>query len=190
MSEAGASDPTAGPDSEPIAQFFTGDLPHARTAEDPRNAGSTRETSSPEARGPQPATIKYAGISGDATRAAWAVDQFSLAGPRPPVEAPTTPPARVREAEELVEWGRHRYADEGLRLPEITLVVHPSLQQCGGRVGRSDERTNELVLCRIDRDTVLHELAHAWIDHNLDEADRARFVELRAVDEWNDRSQE
>jgi hypothetical protein len=106
------------------------------------------------------------------------------------VEAPTTPPARVQEAEELLEWGRQRYADEGLQLPEITLVVHPSLQQCGGRVGRYDESTNEFVLCRIDRETVLHELAHAWIDHNLDGADRARFVELRGVDEWNDRSQE
>jgi len=109
---------------------------------------------------------------------------------RQAVEVPTTDPARIQEAEELVDWGRQRYAEEGLQLPEVTLIVHPSLEPCSGRVGRYNERTNELVLCRIDRETVLHELAHAWIDLNLDRADRARFVELRDLDDWNDRSQE
>jgi hypothetical protein len=104
--------------------------------------------------------------------------------------APTASPARVEEAEAVLAWGRDRYAEEGLQLPEITLVVHPSLQQCGGRVGRYDERTNELVLCRIDQETALHELAHAWIDRNLDTDERARFVELRGLPQWNDRTQE
>ena len=68
--------------------------------------------------------------------------------------------------------------------------MHPSLEQCGGRVGRYDERTNELVLCRIDQETALHELAHAWIDRNLDTDQRAQFVQLRDLPQWNDRTQE
>jgi hypothetical protein len=94
--------------------------------------------------------------------------------------------SRLQEAEELLAWGRQRYAEEGLELPEITLVVHTSLQPCNGRVGRYIAETKELVLCRIDRNTVLHELAHAWTGHNLDSAERAHLVELRGTDAWND----
>ncbi|MGI9607589.1 MAG: hypothetical protein ACR2P0_15785 [Acidimicrobiales bacterium] len=105
--------------------------------------------------------------------------------------APTTVSgARQQEADSLFAWGRGQYAAEGLTLPEIQLVVLPSLSECNGRVGRYDERNNELRLCRIDDETMLHELAHAWIDHNMSDADRAAFVELRGVAEWNDRSLE
>lgn len=116
---------------------------------------------------------------------------LSTGGPAPQLaETPPVSAVRVQEAEALLEWGQARYAEEGLQLPDITLVVHPSLRQCAGRVGRYDERTNELVLCRIDEETVLHELAHAWIDENLDADARARFVELRGIAQWNDRTQE
>ena len=104
------------------------------------------------------------------------------------VEA-TVPTARQLEGIGLLEVGRGLYADEGLDLPEIRLVVQDSLQECNGRVGRYDERNNELWLCRIDLDTVLHELAHAWIDHNLGAPGRAEFVALRGLPEWNDRTQ-
>ncbi len=107
-----------------------------------------------------------------------------------PIEASTASAQRVLDAEQLLDWGRGRYAEEGLQLPEITLVVHDSLRQCNGRVGTYLRDTNELVLCQIDSETVLHELAHAWVSHNLDEGDRARFLELRRVDTWNDHDDE
>ena len=33
---------------------------------------------------------------------------------------------------------------------------------------------------------MLHELAHAWANVNLDEEDRGAFMDLRGLDSWND----
>ena len=96
---------------------------------------------------------------------------------------------RLAEARTALSVGQDVYASQGLELPEIHLVVHPSLAECGGRVGRYDERTNELWLCRIDDEAILHELAHAWIDLNVSDSTRAAFVDLRGLDAWNDRTQ-
>jgi len=92
-------------------------------------------------------------------------------------------------AQELIDWGKARYANAGLELPEVTVVIFDSLEQCNGRVGRYDSVTNILWMCQLDGDTMLHELAHAWVDLNLTEADHAEFVALRNVDAWNDRSE-
>lgn len=106
------------------------------------------------------------------------------------VETWTASGERFREAEQLLDWGRGRYTEEGLQLPETTLVVHPSLRPCDGRVGAYHRQTNEVVLCRVDSETVLHELAHAWVAHNLDRSDRARFLDLRGLDRWNNQQDE
>jgi hypothetical protein len=92
-------------------------------------------------------------------------------------------------AQELIDWGGAQYADAGLELPDVTFMIFDSLQQCDGRVGRYDALSNILWMCQLDSDTMLHELAHAWVDLNLTEADHSDFVALRNLDSWNDRSQ-
>lgn len=46
--------------------------------------------------------------------------------------------------------------------------------------------TRTLVMCSLDLNTMLHELAHAWANENLNEAARQQFVSSRGLDSWND----
>jgi hypothetical protein len=50
----------------------------------------------------------------------------------------------------------------------------------GGRVDVCTVLVNEMA-----RRTVLHEMGHVWIDQNVSQADRHRFLELRELRVWN-----
>ena len=74
-------------------------------------------------------------------------------------------------------------------LPTIDLRFHESEAGCNGNVGWTDGFDVELCT-RLQMEAgperiVLHELAHAWCNANLDESDREAFVRFRGSPSWN-----
>jgi hypothetical protein len=98
-----------------------------------------------------------------------------------------TSPALEPADAAVIEWAQARFADAGMELPDVDIVVLNDLRDCGGHIGRYYTGRNLLELCRVDHSSVLHELAHAWTDLNLDDPARRAFVEHRTVVGWNDR---
>jgi hypothetical protein len=86
---------------------------------------------------------------------------------------------------ELVEWATGRFEHAGLDLPQVEYVFHDDLMPCGGRVGLYHASQRLLEMCRLDRPTVLHELAHAWANAHLDDATRRAFMATRGLDVWH-----
>ncbi len=97
---------------------------------------------------------------------------------------------RDGSTEPMLAWALDRFRLAGLELPELDIIVHGSTADCGGHVGYYVTSTNQLHVCRLDKKSVLHELAHAWADHNLTDRDRRAFVQLRGLADWNDHGQD
>lgn len=100
----------------------------------------------------------------------------------------------------LVEWAYSRFTSAGLTPPEITSVtfVDKRADLCDNILGLIADR--QVTLCFLDtvctndscdqwtlvaKATTLHELAHAWIDDNIDAATRDRFLELAGLKAWS-----
>jgi hypothetical protein len=94
-------------------------------------------------------------------------------------------PART----ELVEWAVGRYEAAGLELPSIDLRFHETDAGCHGNVGWTDgfevQLCTRLAMEAGPQRIVLHELAHAWCNANLDDADREAFDRFRDSSSWN-----
>ncbi|HEY7400541.1 MAG TPA: hypothetical protein VH989_06560 [Actinomycetota bacterium] len=129
-----------------------------------------------------------------------AIPAALLGGPRSTFDAAAAAPAvRVgpiilfqadsRVQLDLIRWAVDRYEDAGLRLPQSVLVFHDDEADCRSRRGYFT--TGRVDLCtgtRDDaqvRDTLLHELAHAWTVANLTVAERAAFMQLRGLSSWD-----
>ena len=98
--------------------------------------------------------------------------------------AGATPAQRVMTLEAL---GRFREA--GLGEPTVLIRFHDDVGSCGGRTGHYWNGTVDL--CRIQtselsRRTVLHEVAHAWLDAHVSAGLEERFLRLRQLETWND----
>jgi hypothetical protein len=90
-----------------------------------------------------------------------------------------------------ISWAFERFAAAGLQdLPSLEVHLHPSRDDCKGRLG--SYRAGRIELCTMDssdpyaRKFALHEMAHAWTEANVDQAMEARFMRFRGVDGWND----
>jgi hypothetical protein len=99
--------------------------------------------------------------------------------------------ATPREAR-IVRWTLARYLEAGLSVPPVEIEFHrdPSgCQQLSGLYG-----SFHVDLCVADqtetyaRRTLVHELAHAWADANLDQEERDAFVRLRDLASWNSKA--
>lgn len=108
-----------------------------------------------------------------------AIAVLSLAGD---VRGQVTTP----EQQALVDTAMSRFQIQGLKLPQVEIVFHPSSLSCRGRKGIYRESTKTLEMCSMDQATMLHELAHAWANNNLGTAEMDAFVALRGLDSWND----
>jgi len=94
--------------------------------------------------------------------------------------------------EEMVEWAQSRFAAADLSLPDLTITFHVTLEGCGGFNGLYTQATHSVQICnrgglRTDaRNTVLHELGHAWAFEYLSEERTAAFTALRDIESWSD----
>lgn len=85
----------------------------------------------------------------------------------------------------LIDWATLRFVSAGLTPPSVVFVFHPSTIDCYGHVGLYYAKSDTLHVCRLDKPTILHELAHAWLDENLTTATIATFVTSRDLTTWN-----
>jgi hypothetical protein len=97
----------------------------------------------------------------------------------------------------LARWAFDRFDRAGLELPEVSLSFHDDRAACEGHVGYyrpGDPATIDICGFNWDRflvtpkKTILHELAHAWAQQTLASETRSRFLDLRGLDIWQDKS--
>jgi hypothetical protein len=106
---------------------------------------------------------------------------------------------------DAITWGLERFTTAGLDVPPITSVTftvqNDLCEDLRARYLPSDEGI-ELEFCVDERSAcgqpecteivpgwravILHEFAHAWLDAQLDEVDRQRFLDHVGLDTWRD----
>ena len=95
--------------------------------------------------------------------------------------------------EQAVDWALHRYRLAGLEdMPSLDVYLHRSHEACNDGIGLY--HVGRIDLCTkassepYQRKFALHEMAHAWIESNVEPAILDRFMQVRAIATWNDRS--
>ncbi|MGI9606065.1 MAG: hypothetical protein ACR2P0_08005 [Acidimicrobiales bacterium] len=119
----------------------------------------------------------------------------SAASATPPdVESSPLPPAETfgthgadAELERIIEDVTDMYEAAGLGLPPLNIHVHPNTDACNGAPGLYSKGgdPHRVDLCIPSRALVVHELAHAWEYHNVDDETRAAFMAETGASEWN-----
>jgi hypothetical protein len=97
----------------------------------------------------------------------------------------------VQHAMTLESAGRFREA--GLGEPTVLIRFHDDRESCDDRTGRSYSGTVDLCgihANELSRRTVLHEMAHAWLDAHVSAGLEERFLRLRQLERWNDHDDE
>lgn len=74
----------------------------------------------------------------------------------------------------------------GLQLPDLEIHVHENYAGCDGLAGQFNRDGSGLRVdfCSGNAFTVLHEFAHAWEYHNVDDAARDALVEMHGLETW------
>jgi hypothetical protein len=93
-----------------------------------------------------------------------------------------------REQVRLVRWAATRFESAGLGAPAVEIAFHTDVSACGGhlgyaKVGRVDVCT--VLVNEMAHRNLLHEIGHIWIDQNVSQTVRERFLELRGLRAWN-----
>lgn len=79
------------------------------------------------------------------------------------------------------------FAEAGLTLPVLEVVFHTTTDGCLNKNGlhRLEGNRHSVEICEPRPRTVVHELAHAWLAHNLGQAEIEAFLRLRRLEVWN-----
>lgn len=119
-------------------------------------------------------------------------------GESPPSRAlavPATPPLSPDERD-TVEWAQSRFSLVGLDLPDVEITFHDDTQYCGGLAGiyRGNHHHRRIRICVPDwgtfgsalhrQRTLVHELAHAWEQANLDDHGRMQLLRILGAEDW------
>ena len=95
--------------------------------------------------------------------------------------------------ERAIDWSIRRYREAGLEgMPDLQVYLHRSHEDCNGGIGYY--LAGRIDLCTkassepYQRKFALHEMAHGWIETNVDGAILDRFMQVRGIATWNDRS--
>ncbi len=97
----------------------------------------------------------------------------------------TTDVQLSQKQQELLNFALSRFEVQRLALPQIEVEFFADTLECRGHKGLYWSRTRTLRMCGVDKKTMLHELAHAWANLNLTDAQREQFAKLRGLEEWN-----
>jgi hypothetical protein len=87
---------------------------------------------------------------------------------------------------DLGRWAARRFENGGLRTPDVEIHFHKRLSACRGYFGRA--RLGRVDVCAPDAMTqrvLLHEMSHVWLDQNVNDRVRERFLILRGLGSWN-----
>ena len=91
----------------------------------------------------------------------------------------------------LVRWAVERFEIAGLEPPVVEIAFHRGLSGCGGHLGLARQGEVDVCTTLVDacaRRALLHEMGHIWLDQNLSDPERGRFLEVRGLHAWNDSS--
>ena len=77
----------------------------------------------------------------------------------------------------------------GLKLPGLEIHVHENYEGCDGFAGQFSRDGSGLRVdfCSGNSFTVLHEFAHAWEYHNVDDMTRDALLEMHGLEAWRGR---
>jgi hypothetical protein len=120
----------------------------------------------------------------------------------PAAAARVPEPTPTSDEQAIIDWAFALYADAGLELPDIEIGFYRTKDACEGSKGTYRPQPDGPAIARVcdwhekpamrsawRRRTLIHELGHAWADHNLNEHQEAEYVEHRGATHWNDRTQ-
>lgn len=81
-----------------------------------------------------------------------------------------------------------RFRSAGLELPDVEVRFLADEAECAGHLGLFQRGFTpwRVLVCSDLAFVPTHELAHAWEAANLDDDDRARYVEARGMATWDD----
>lgn len=98
----------------------------------------------------------------------------------------TVTPATI-EYEDVVVRAAQAFETAGLALPPVEVVFSDDDRDCDLHLGvfQSAREPWRITICSELAFVPVHELAHAWIEANVDEANRNAYVELRDKLSWN-----
>ena len=121
---------------------------------------------------------------------------FAILGsqrPAPASQHPLTVHGATAAEERAIDWAIRRYHTAGLDgMPNLEVFLHRSDEACNGGIGLY--HGGQIDLCtkdsseRYQRKHALHEMAHAWTEANIDTDVLERFMDVRGIAAWNDRS--
>ena len=97
--------------------------------------------------------------------------------------------AAQHEHVQLVRWAAKRFETAGLDAPAVEVHFHPDTSNCYGHLGSELAGRVDVCLVLLNetmRETLLHEMGHAWIDQNVTESVRERFLEVRQLHAWSE----
>lgn len=89
----------------------------------------------------------------------------------------------------MARWAIGRFEAGGLTLPPLDVRFHTARTGCYGRLGYYVDGTVDVCgvhVNQMSRRTLLHEMAHGWVESNVSPDQRARFLHLRRLRTWND----
>jgi hypothetical protein len=89
----------------------------------------------------------------------------------------------------MARWAVGRFEAEGLTLPSLEIRFHRSRNGCEGRMGGYSNGTADLCGEHVNwmsRRTLLHEMAHGWVEATVSADLKARFLRLRQLETWSD----
>ena len=120
------------------------------------------------------------------------VVSLGIAWPGPAAAAPIEPVVTIHggdpEQRARLDDALARFEAAGLRLADFTIVFSDDESVCVGHVGvfRHRDETPQVSVCSELEFVVLHELAHVWLDGNLEQDARDEYVRARGLTTWSD----
>lgn len=101
----------------------------------------------------------------------------------PSVEEPGVEPFS-HEERELVDFAYSRLALVGIELPDVRIEFPEDEAACRGYGGVYLPSKMTVRICRPSKTTMIHELAHSWVETTLNTAERNAFLQQRGLDTW------
>ncbi len=88
------------------------------------------------------------------------------------------------EEQELVDFAYSRFALVGIELPDVRIEFPDDEAACHGYGGVYLPSKTTVRICRPSKTTMIHELAHSWVETTLNASERNAFLDLRGLDTW------
>ena len=87
----------------------------------------------------------------------------------------------------VVRQATEQFVSNDLALPDLAFRIHDDATGCEGHRGlfRVVDTTAVIDLCFDCEFLALHELGHAWVEFNLDDAERQEFQQAVGATTWN-----